>query len=207
MRKILLFIFIFFAVIFIGCAGNKGADNEIAKESPKAGLVKSAIPKITRATAQEKVLALSEGLEVYHDDMKEFTLCRCRYDSDEDIVIVPYVVLSDDNYSVTLNYHILYSGREPLHFDTMYIKTSEGVKHFKYKNVSVLYGYNVIEEYNGIMSNEVYDVLKQAVNTGYGKIRLEGRQMEERDLKQKELDDFAKVFKIYEFFRNAKVEE
>lgn len=86
------------------------------------------------------------------------------------------------------------------------VKTSEGAKHFKYKNDSIIYGYRIIEEYNGAMDNEVYNTFKQAISEGYAKIRLEGRQMDERELSQKELSDMAKVFAIYEFFNNVKVE-
>ena len=162
------------------------------------------LPRITKTEAQVKLKELSTGLEVYYDDMKGFTLCRCHYAIDENIVIVPYVLVYND-YSVSLCYHVLYSGREPLHFDTLYIKTPEGVKYFKYKDVSILYGHVAVEEYHGKMSNEVYETLKIAVNSGYAKLRLEGQQMSERELTRNELIGFDKVFSIYEYFNSVKV--
>lgn len=197
MKNFLSIGLIIVAVILAGCGSKKAKQVEP---------VKPPIPKITRAEADAKLKELSAGLEVYYDDMKGFTIVRCRYDLDNSSVIVPYVVVYDNDYSITLRYHILYSGREPLHFDTLYIKTTEGVKSFEYKNVSILYGYGVVEEYNGDMSNEIYDVLKTAVNSGYAKIRLEGRQKDERELTQDELANFAKVFSIYEYFNSVKVE-
>lgn len=198
MKKLFPLVVIFFVVILVGC-GNKKSNSEYES-------VKPTIPKITRLMAQEKLLELSDGLDIYHDDIKEFTLCRCHYNTDEMIFIIPYVVLSDDDYSVSLLYHVLYSGNEPLHFDTLYIKTNEGVKKFKHDNVTILYGYNVVEEFNGVMNKEVYDTLKKAVSECYAKIRIEGRQIVERNLTVKELKDFEKVFAIYEYFSNVEVE-
>lgn len=169
------------------------------------GNKKSAPVKITPSEAKTKLAELSTGLEVHYDDMKGFTLCRCRYDVDESIIIVPYVLVYDKDFSVSLGYHIMHDGAEPLHFDTMYVKTLDGVKKFKYKNVSILYGYRIIEEYHGDMDSEVYKTFKQAINDGYAKIRLEGRQMDERELSQPELVEFKKVFDIYEFFNSVKV--
>ena len=88
----------------------------------------------------------------------------------------------------------------------LYIKTNGSVKKFKYKDVSILYGYNVVEEFNGAMSEEVYDTLKESIAEGHAKIRLEGRQMDERYLTLEELKDFEKVFSIYEFLKAVKVE-
>ena len=75
-----------------------------------------------------KLAELSTGLEVRYDDMKGFTLCRCSYDVDENIILVPYVLVYDKDFSVSLGYHIMHDGAEPLHFDTMYVKTSDGAK-------------------------------------------------------------------------------
>ena len=69
----------------------------------------------------------------------------------------------------------------------------------------MIYGHRIIEEYVGDMPVEVYKVFKQAINDGYAKVRLEGRQMDERELSQNELTEFNKVFAIYEFFNSVKV--
>lgn len=188
MKKLFLLVLMFLMIICAAC-GNK----------------KSAPVKITPDEAKIKLAELSTGLEVHYDDMKGFTLCRCSYDVDESIIIVPYVLVYDKDFSVSLGYHIMHDGAEPLHFDTMYIKTSDGVKKFKYKNVSILYGHRIIEEYHGDMDSEVYKTFKQAITDGYAKIRLEGRQMDERELSQNELAEFKKVFALYEFFKNVKV--
>ena len=202
MKNFLSMALLIFVLILSGCGNNKTAQQV-------------QLPKITRQEAQAKLEELSEGLEVHYDDMKEFTLCRAHYGVN-DIEIVPCVFVHDD-YSVSLYYHVLYSGHEPLHFDTLYIKTFDCVKTFKYKNVSIL-PYIIFpiiilvlnhvffcEEYKGKMPKEVYETLKTAVRTGYAKIRLEGHQMEERELTQDEFDDYEKVFLIYEYFSNVKV--
>lgn len=197
MKKLVLIFLSLFTVIFsiFGCSKNVHDESE-----------QSRMPQITREEAKEKLAELSVGLETTYDDMKGFTLYRCNYNTDENINIIPYVLVYDD-YSVSLRYHVLYSGREPLHFDTLYVKTNEGVEKEKYKAVSILYGYNVVEEFNGAMSEKVYDTLKEAIAEGHAKIRLEGRQMEERDLTVEELKEFKKVFSIYEFLNGVNVEE
>ena len=197
MRKNFLIILFWFTVIFFVCGCGKNAHDE-SKQSRTL--------QMTGEEVWEKLDELSVGLETMYDDMKGFTLYRCRYNTDENVNIVPYVLVYDD-YSVSLRYHVLYSGREPLHFDTLYIKTNAGVKKEKYKDVSILYGYNVVEEFNGAMSKEVYDTLKEAIAEGHAKIRLEGWQMEERNLTLEELEEFKKVFSIYEFLNGVKVEE
>ena len=189
MKKIFLFVLMLLVIISAAC-GNK----------------KSTLVKIAPDEAKIKLAELSTGLEVHYDDMKGYTLCRCHYDVDKNIIIAPYVLVYDKDFSVSLGYHIMHDGAEPLHFDTMYVKTSEGVKHFKYKNVSILYGYHIIEEYHGAMDSEVYATFKKAIDEGHAKIRLEGRQMDERELSQKELSDMAKVFAIYEFFNSVDIE-
>lgn len=191
MKRIFPIALIIFSLNFFCCSNNKTS-------------LQAELPKITQIEAQAKLEELSEGLGVYYDDMKEFTLCRAHYGVN-DIEIVPCVFIHDD-YSVSLYYHVMYSGHDPLHFDTLYIKTFDGVKTFKYKNVSILYGHVIVEEYKGKMPKEVYETLKTAVRTGYAKIRLEGRQMEERELTQDEFDDYEKVFLIYEYFNSVKVE-
>ena len=192
MRKVFFVVLAFIFVIVVGC-GNKN------KQSTT-----QLIPEITKAEAKVKLDEMSKGLDVYYDDMKGFTICRCNYATDYSSVIVPAVIVLDD-FKVSLVYHVLYSGREPLRFDTLYVKTVDGVKSFKFDKVSTLYGHVVVEEYKGNMSDEVYKTLKTAVSAGYAKIRLEGRQMDERELTQEELSEYAKVFSIYEFFSNVKV--
>ena len=196
-KKFLSIVLFLFTVIFFICGCSKNVNDESKQ---------SRMPQVTSEEAKAKLAELSVGLETVYDDMKGFTLYRCRYDTDENINIVPCVLVNDD-YSASLYYHVLYSGREPLHFDTLYIKTNAGVKKEKYKDVSILYGYNVVEEFNGAMSKEVYDTLKEAIADGRAKIRLEGRQMEERNLTLEELEEFKKVFSIYEFLNGVKVEE
>lgn len=204
MKNFLTVWLIVIAIILGGCCGN-AHENKFSQKSKEE---KEEPLKITLAEAQTKLEMLSSGLEIYHDDMKGFTLCRCHYSVavDEMIAIVPCVIVYDKDYSVSLRQHVLYCGREPLHFDTLYIKTSEGVNHFKLKNVSILYGRSIVEEFNGTMDKAIYDKLKVAVSEGYARIRLEGRQMYERDLSLDELENFTKVFDIYEFFNSVQVQ-
>ncbi|MBR2518350.1 MAG: hypothetical protein IKE46_00970 [Selenomonadaceae bacterium] len=186
------------ATIFIcGCGGEKSA-----KQPPPK-------PTITVADAQTKLAELSTGLDVRGDDMKEVTFYRCPIDSDSrpPIWIIPYVV-ADKNFNAALRQDILYVGRETLYFDKLYIKTSSGVETFQYPKTvkSVNRGY-VGEEYDGLMSNELYRKLQTAVSEGGAKFRFEGRSFAERELTPKEIANMDKVFKIYELLNSVDVEK
>ncbi|MBR3747395.1 MAG: hypothetical protein IKN27_10605, partial [Selenomonadaceae bacterium] len=186
------------ATIFIcGCGG----ENSAKQPPPK--------PTITVADAQTKLAELSTGLDVRGDDMKEVTFYRCPIDSDSrpPIWIIPYVV-ADKNFNAALRQDILYVGRETLYFDKLYIKTSSGVETFQYPKTvkSVNRGY-VGEEYDGLMSNELYRKLQTAVSEGGAKFRFEGRSFAERELTPKEIANMDKVFKIYELLNSVDVEK
>lgn len=203
--KLLTVALLLVAVILVGCANKKSAEQPAPVESKIEQPTK---PSISRSAAQVKLDELSAGLNVRYDDMKEITFCHCpiNYDVHPGICIIPYVVI-DKNYDVSLRQDILYVGREPLRFDKLYIKTSSGVEIFRYEETikSVDGGY-FGEEYVGLMGDNLHKKLQTAINEGGAKFRLEGRTFAERELTQKELSDMAKVFALYEFFKSVKVD-
>lgn len=200
MKRFLAVVLIIATVIFAGC-GNEKSENQVTPAEPP-------IPKITREEAQLKLAELSTGLNVRVDDMKEVTFCHCpiNHDIHPQIHIIPFVVV-DKDYNVSLRQDILYVGRVALYFDKLYIKTLDGVQTFRYeKTVKSFDGGYVGEEYAGLMTGELYQKLQAAINEGGAKFRIEGREFAERELTQKELSDMAKIFSIYEYFNNVKVE-
>lgn len=198
MKKLFAVALIFTVIFICGCASEKPAEQPAP---PK--------PKITVAEAKEKLAELSQGLDVRADDMKEVTFYRCHINHDlhPPIWIIPYVVV-DKNFNVALRQDILYVGRETLYFDKLYVKTSSGVETFQYPKTikSVNRGY-VGEEYDGLMTDELYQKLQGAVTDGSAKFRFEGRTFGGRELTEGEISEMAKVFAIYEFLSNNSVEK
>lgn len=180
-------------ILICGCGGEKVAEKVPTK------------PKITVTEAQTKLAELSAGLDVRADDMKEVTFYRSRVNIDlrPSIWIIPYVVV-DQNFKAVLFQDILYVGNEPLYFDKLYVKTSNGVETFYYEKVVKSYAG---EEYDGIMTDALYKKLQAAVNDGGAKFRLEGRTFGERELTKEEIANMDKVFKIYELLKSVDVEK
>ena len=199
MKKFLSVLLMFALLILAGCSNEKTAEQFAPAEPP--------IKTITRLEANATLAELSSGLNVRVDDMKEVTFCHCpiNHDIHPSIYIIPYVVV-DKGYQVSLRQDILYVGREVLYFDTLYIKTSDGVDTFRYEEtVKSLNGGYYGEEYVDRMTDALYQKLQTAIKEGGAKFRFEGRQLAERNLTRKELSDMMKVFAIYEFFKEVKV--
>ena len=182
------------ATIFIcGCGGDKTARQENSK------------PKVPVNVIREKLKELSTGLDVRVDDMKEVTYYTCPINSDlhPSIWIIPYVVV-DKNFNASLRQGILYVGNEPLYFDTLYVKTSNGVETFQYLKVEKN---SAGEKYEGLMTDKLYQKLQAAISEGGAKFRLEGKTFGERELTPKEIANMDKVFKIYELLSSVDVEK
>ncbi|MBR4382727.1 MAG: hypothetical protein IKP64_04130, partial [Selenomonadaceae bacterium] len=123
--------------LIVGCGGEKSARQENSK------------PKVPANVIKEKLKEVSSGLNVRVDDMKEVTyyICPTDYDAHPSIWIIPYVIV-DKNFNASLRQGILYVGNEPLYFDTLYVKTSNGVETFQYLKVEKN---SAGERYEGLM--------------------------------------------------------
>ena len=179
--------------LIVGCGGEKSARQENSK------------PKVPANVIKEKLKEVSSGLNVRVDDMKEVTyyICPTDYDAHPSIWIIPYVIV-DKNFNASLRQGILYVGNEPLYFDTLYVKTSNGVETFQYLKVEKN---SAGERYEGLMSNELYQKLQAAISEGGAKFRFEGRSFAERELTPKEIEHMKKVFAIYELLNGVEVEQ
>lgn len=179
--------------LIVGCGGEKSARQENSK------------PTVPVNVIREKLKEVSSGLNVRVDDMKEVTyyICPTDHDAHPSIWIIPYVIV-DKNFNASLRQGILYVGNEPLYFDTLYVKTSNGVETFQYLKVEKN---SAGERYEGLMSNELYQKLQAAISEGGAKFRFEGRSFAERELTPKEIANMKKVFAIYELLTTVKVEK
>lgn len=212
MKIFLSVMLIFAAVIVSSCGGEKTTENNSAAppvKTEETATVTPTVKTMPRAEADAKLTELSAGLNVRVDDMQEVTFYHCpiNYDVHPPIAIIPFVVV-DKDYNASLRQDILYVGREVLYFDTLYIKTLDGVETFRYEDtVKSFDGGYVGEEYVGLMTGGLYQKLQTAIAEGGAKFRFEGRSLAEREFTKKELSDMAKVFTIYEFLRETKVEK
>lgn len=193
MKNFLSVALIIAAFLIVGCGSEKSARQENSKPTVPANVIK------------EKLKEVSSGLNVRVDDMKEVTyyICPTDYDAHPSIWIIPYVIV-DKNFNASLRQGILYVGNEPLYFDTLYVKTSNGVETFQYLKVEKN---SAGERYEGLMSNELYQKLQAAISEGGAKFRFEGRSFAERELTPKEIEHMKKVFAIYELLTTVKVEK
>lgn len=191
MKKVLAVACLVAAIFICGCGGEQSAEKVPTK------------PTITVAEVQSKLAELSTGLDVRADDMKEVTFYRCPidYDVHPPIWIIPYAVV-DKNFNATLRQDTLYVGNEPLYFDKLYVKTSNGVETFQYPEVVKSYAG---EEFDGLLTDELYQKLQAAVSDGGAKFRLEGRTFGERELTPAEISNMKKVFEIYELLSTVNV--
>ena len=186
-------------VILVGC----GTTNKTPPES-----VEVILPKITSEVAESKIMELETELDVQYDGMKRLTYYSCPIYLGRKICVAPYVSVADSDYSVNLFCHVVYSGREQIDFDTLYVKTAGEVKTFYFSDVYRIYHAGRHgDEYNGVMPANLYVTLKKVVDVGSARIRLEGIAYEERDLLPKEIEHMKKVFAIYELLNNVDVEQ
>ena len=193
-----LLILIFFLA---GCGSDK--NTELLFKTPSK-------PEVKASEVDAKLKELSGILSGGYDDMKELKYYYCYVPYDEDtfdedtrVMVHPYVVV-DKYYRPTLMEHLQYFGSYVIKFDTLYIKSANQVSKFHYKNVSVV-SYKS-EGYTGIMSDEVYYALKSAIESGYVRVRMEGKAgREEKELSEKEIAGIKAVFDIYEYLNQIKV--
>lgn len=186
-------------ILVAGCGGGtKSAKTESPPENPKM--------EVTAAEVDAKLKELSVGLSKDYDDMEELTYYRAPIGEDMSVCVMPYVIV-DKNYQPTLMEHLQYFGSHIIKFDTLYIKSADQVSKFRYENKNVTVPSNKSEGYGGIMSNEVYDALKAAVESGYVRVRMEGNAgLEEKELSEKEIAGIKAVFEIYEYLNQIKVD-
>lgn len=196
MKKICAVGLLVFIFLLVGCGSNKS--KEPTEKTPANVKV-----EVTASEAKAKLNELSGGLTKDYDDMKELTYYRAPIGEDMRVIVEPYVVV-DKDYQPTLIEHLQYFGSHVIKFDTLYIKSADKVSEFHYKDTFVV-SYKS-EAYGGVMSNEVYDALKSACESGYVRVRMEGNAgLEEKELSKKEIDGIKAVFAIYEYLSQIKV--
>lgn len=199
MRKNFSIVLILVTLILGGCNNKKIEQLPIEPRE---------LPKISSEDAETKITELSENLKVQYDGMKKLTFYSCPIYLGRKVCVAPYVSVADDDYSVELFCHVVYSGHERIDFDTLYIKTAGEVKTFYFADVYRMYhaGYYG-DEYNGVMPANLYYTLKKVIEVGSARIRLEGIAYEERNLLPAEIEQMRKVFSLYEFLSNVQVEQ
>lgn len=199
MRKKFSIVLILVTLILGGCNNKKIEQLPIEPRE---------LPKISSEDAETKITELSENLKVQYDGMKKLTFYSCPIYLGRKVCVAPYVSVADDDYSVELFCHVVYSGHERIDFDTLYIKTAGEVKTFYFADVYRMYhaGYYG-DEYNGVMPANLYYTLKKVIEVGSARIRLEGIAYEERDFLPIEIEQMRKVFALYEFLSSVTVEQ
>ena len=199
-EKILIVATIAMLIIFFS---NSKDENQFQNQSPSAIITEKespAVPEITVAEAKSKLQQLSRGLDVNYDDMTEQTYCQINIPNHV-LFFLPYVAITKD-FDVKLGLQIFSISREPFFFDTLYIKSANRTTNFtisKYRKSS----------YNEWLREDIYQSLKEAVDSGYLKFRVTGNNeiAGERKLTAKELSDMDAVFSIYEYFSKVKVKK
>ena len=183
-------------ILLTGC----GNDNPVERLPENLSKI-----EVTALDVDAKLKELSVGLSKDYDDMEELTYYRAPIGEDMSVLVMPYVVV-DKNYQPTLMEHLQYFGSHIIKFDTLYIKSADKVSKFRYGNKNVTVPSNKSEGYGGIMSNEVYDALKAAVESGYVRVRMEGNAgIEEKELSEKEIAGIKAVFAIYEYLNTHSI--
>ncbi|MBO4401664.1 MAG: hypothetical protein J5809_07445 [Selenomonadaceae bacterium] len=183
MSKILVFFFLSVTMIISGCMSAK----QVSK--------KSIAIEVTPSEAQAKLKEMSRGLVVYYDDMKDAIICRVDANLNDVLLFVPRVEINNQ-FEPELYLQIFHTSRRSLYFDKLYIRSANGTAEFKVSTGN---------EYNGLMSREIYQSLKDGVMSEYIKIRIAGRDMDERELTAEEIAQIDKVFTIYEYLSKVKV--
>lgn len=199
MGKYLSLSLILVTLIFCGCGSKK-------VETPPPE--KNERPKISSEEAETKILAWEKELDVQYDSMRKVTYYSCPIYLGRKVCVAPYVSIADEDYAVELFCHVVYSGREQINFDTLYIRTGGDVKKFYFDNIYRMYhaGYYG-DEYNGVMPANLYFALKHVTDYGTARIRLEGNGYEERNLLPEEIEHMKKVFAIYELLSSVNVDQ
>ncbi len=197
-EKILIFATALMLIAFFYGGKNNPQLTEQATPSNKTESVKPAKPEITVAEAKLELQILSRGLDVRYDNMTEQTYCQINL-PDHVLFLVPYVAL-DKSFGAELGLQIFSISHEPFFFDTLYIKSADKVTQFstsKYRKSS----------YNEWLRADIYQSLKEAVDSGYLKFRVTGNGSiaGERELTAKEIADIKAVFSIYDYFSKVKV--
>lgn len=170
---------------------------------PYGASKESKIIEVKNKVIESDLGRMSLRLEKSYDDMKELTYYFAPVGEDMRVVVTPYVVV-DKNYNPTLCEHLQYFGSHIIRFDTLYVKSASQVSSFSYSGAETV-SYNS-EGYSGVMKNEVYLALKAAVESGYARVRMEGKAgTEEKELSQKEIEGIKAVFEIYEYLGSMKV--
>lgn len=199
MKTALSLVLVLVMLILGGCSGNK-----VTKSVPE----QKELPKISSEDAETKIIELAKDLNVQYDGMKKLTYYGCPIYLGQKVCVAPYVSVADDDYSVKLFCHVVYSGHEKIDFDTLYVKTAGEVKTFYFSDVYRMYHASYYgDEYNGVMPAILYYTLKKVIEVGSARIRLEGIAYEERDLLPAEIEQMRKVFAIYEFLSGVTVEQ
>jgi len=197
LKKICVVALLTMIILLCGCGSDKTTER-LAETPTKI--------KVTASDVDAKLKELSAGLVTDYDDMEELTYYRAPIGEDMSVCVMPYVIV-DKNYQPTLMEHLQYFGSHIIKFDTLYIKSADQVSKFRYENKNVTVPSNKSEGYGGIMSNEVYDALKAAVESGYVRVRMEGNAgLEEKELSEKEIAGIKAVFEIYEYLNQIKVD-
>lgn len=151
-------------------------------------------PEITTSYAKAKLHDLSQGLDVRYDDMKDAVICRCNAELDDKLFFIPRVEL-DNQFKPKLYLQAFHISSSLSYFNKLYVRSAN-------KTLNLDANTN---EYNSAMSIDVYEVLEDGVASGYIKVRLEGRDMDERELTSEEITQIANVLKIYDYFSKVKV--
>ena len=198
-KKFLTLTLILVTLIFYGC-GSKKIETPLPEKNER--------PKISSEEAETKILEWEKELDVQYDSMRKVTYYSCPIYLGRKVCVAPYVSVADEDYSVNLFCHVVYSGREQIDFDKLYIRIGGDVSKFYFNDISRMYhaGYYG-DEYNGEMPADLYYTLKQVIDYGAARIRLEGNGYEERNLLPEEIEHMEKVFAIYELLSTVDVEE
>ena len=154
----------------------------------------SSEPEITSSYAKAKLHDLSQGLDVRYDDMKDAVICRCTAELEDNLFFIPRVEI-DNKFNPELYFQAFHISRSLTYFNKLYIRSENKTTKFEANT----------NEYNGVMNRDVYEILKDGVASKYIKIRLEGRDMDERELSASEIAQIGEVLNIYEYFSKVKV--
>ena len=195
-EKILIMATLAIFCLYLAKGKNQIQKKEEVVQNAKTETEKPSVPEITIAEAELQLQIFSRELDVRYDDMQEVTFYSCRNAGRSPLYFIPYVSI-DKQYKPKLLLQIFSISKSPLYFDKLYIKTGKKV-----------YTFNLgarKSDYNGKMSWEIYQSLKEGIETGYIKFRVTGNDLGEREMTAGEIEGIEEVFAIYEYFSKIKV--
>lgn len=195
-EKIMVVATLVILVLLLGKSKNQPQKKEEVAPIAKTETEKPSKPEITEAEAELELQIFSKELDVNYDDMQEVTFYSCRNAGRSPLYFMPYVSI-DKQYKPRLFLQIFNISKYPLYFDKLYIKTEKKV-----------YAFNLgarKSDYNGKMSWEMYQSLKEGIESGYIKFRVSGNEIGERELTSGEIEGIEAVFSIYEYFSKVQV--